>query len=81
MPVTRSWTAFQPLLWPIAAQAGYWKLMASLTGILVAQVVIYALMGVFIAAPWAMAVLLRGPFLGMKHAAHVAENVAVARQG
>ena len=35
-----------------------WKLMASLTGILIAQVVIYALMGVFVAAPWAMAVLL-----------------------
>ena len=35
-----------------------WKLMASLTGILAAQVVIYALMGVFIAAPWTMAVLL-----------------------
>ncbi|MEO7222324.1 MAG: MFS transporter, partial [Devosia sp.] len=34
-----------------------WKLMASLTGILAAQVVIYALMGVFVAAPWAMAVL------------------------
>jgi DHA1 family inner membrane transport protein len=34
-----------------------WKLMASLTGILAAQVVIYILMGVFVAAPWAMAVL------------------------
>ncbi|MBN9344879.1 MAG: MFS transporter [Devosia sp.] len=34
-----------------------WRLMASLTGILAAQVVIYALMGVFVAAPWAMAVL------------------------
>lgn len=34
-----------------------WKLMASLTGILAAQIVIYALMGVFIAAPWAMAIL------------------------
>ena len=34
-----------------------WKLMASLTGILAVQVVIYALMGVFVAAPWAMAVL------------------------
>ncbi len=34
-----------------------WKLMASLTGILAAQVVIYALMGAFVTAPWAMAVL------------------------
>jgi MFS transporter, DHA1 family, inner membrane transport protein len=34
-----------------------WKLMASLTGILAAQVVIYALMGAFVRAPWAMAVL------------------------
>ena len=34
-----------------------WKLMASLTGILAAQVVIYALMGAFVAAPWTMAVL------------------------
>jgi DHA1 family inner membrane transport protein len=34
-----------------------WKLMASLTGILAAQVVIYALMGAFVTAPWTMAVL------------------------
>jgi DHA1 family inner membrane transport protein len=35
-----------------------WRLMASLNAILAAQVVIYALMGVFVAAPWAMAILL-----------------------
>ena len=34
-----------------------WKLMATLTGCLVLQVVIYALMGVFVAAPWIMAPL------------------------
>jgi DHA1 family inner membrane transport protein len=34
-----------------------WKLMASLTGILAAQVVIYALMGAFVTAPGTMAVL------------------------
>jgi DHA1 family inner membrane transport protein len=34
-----------------------WKLMASLTGILAAQVVIYALMGAFVTAPWTMAIL------------------------
>ncbi len=34
-----------------------WRLMASLTGILAAQIVIYTLMGVFVAAPWAMAML------------------------
>ncbi|MEO8756667.1 MAG: MFS transporter [Devosia sp.] len=34
-----------------------WKLMATLTGCLALQVVIYALMGVFVAAPWIMAPL------------------------
>ena len=34
-----------------------WKLMATLTGCLALQVAIYALMGVFVAAPWVMAPL------------------------
>jgi DHA1 family inner membrane transport protein len=34
-----------------------WKLMATLTGCLALQVLIYALMGVFVAAPWVMAPL------------------------
>lgn len=34
-----------------------WKLMASLTGILAVQVLIYALMGAFVGSPWLMAAL------------------------
>ncbi|MEQ1771724.1 MAG: MFS transporter, partial [Devosia sp.] len=41
----------------IGGRLADWRLMASLTGILALQVIIYLLMGLFVAQPWLMALL------------------------